>query len=126
MGGGDNNNIEGSYSSIVGGQGNKAIGNYCFILSNESSIDSSDYSGIIGSNNLLRPTADHSYAIGENIDLSADSTIYLKNTHIVLDGEVSDPAGNRFMPFWTSGDTPYFEVGDSTWVIVRDSVFVTP
>jgi len=34
--------------------------------------------------------------------------------------------GWGFIPMWTSGDTLYFEVGDSTWSVVRDAIIITP
>ncbi len=147
IGGGYKNIASGEYSVIGGGTYNHAIGNYSSILGGDANVDSASYSTLIGKNNLLRATADHSYGIGENIDLSADSTIYLKNEYIVLDGALTvtdfdtlgayldsttaipDSAavvGWGFLPFWMSGDTLYFEVGDSTWIFTRDGAIITP
>ena len=110
IGGGVSNSITGKYSSIAGGNFNEIIGDYCQIWGYGNALEG-NYSMILG--------RDVAY-------LAADSTIYLKNRDIILDGAVKDPSGNSFLPFWTSGDTLYFEVGDSTWVIVRDSIFATP
>ena len=89
VGGGISNTASGYITTVSGGESNTASGEYSTIPGGFANIDSSDYSGILGSNNLLRATADHSYGIGENIDLAADSTIYLKNEYIVLDGDVN-------------------------------------
>jgi len=62
----------------------------------------------------------------DSLHITSPNPIQIESSDIILDGTVKDPSGNSFLPFWMSGDTLYFEVGDSTWVVVRDSIFVTP